>query len=49
MTDKLKELILNTAKDIFESQTDEPLTQSEVENMLFEFVQLAIKYNNDKI
>jgi len=48
MTTKLKEIILNTAKDIFESQTDEPLTQSEVEDMLFEFSKLLIKkYENE--
>ena len=48
MTEKLKEIILNTAKDIFESQSDEPLTQSEIEDMLIEFANLIIKYHESR-
>lgn len=49
MTIKLKDFILKTAKDIFESQSDEPLTQEEVEDMLLEFSELLIKkYEDDR-
>lgn len=47
MTIKLKDFILETAKDIFESQSDEPLTQDEVEDMLLEFTNQIIKFINN--